>query len=216
MTGRRRIAVVAGLGLLVCLAVAGAVMRPRGTPPADVSTVATAPLVAHGQLVPSRFARVGTLTGGVVRAVDVLPGDQVADRAPIAWVESAAGTEVLTAPFAGTVTNVLVHSGDTVAPASTLLQIGDVRTLQVETSDVDQFLVGRLRRGQVVPVTVDALDDRRLTGEVVSVAEYPQTEPATSGQMYPVVIRLAATPPAVRPGMSVRITLDAQPASAEP
>jgi multidrug resistance efflux pump len=139
----------------------------------------------------------------VVRRLAVLPGSPVEDRAEVARVESGSGTEVVTAPFGGLVTNVLVHEGDTLVPGATLVVVADPRMLQAELSDVDEFLVSYLKVGQPVKVTVDTLDNLALEGTVKSVALLPQAD-ASGAQSYPVVISLRDVPPRVMAGMSVR------------
>ena len=201
---RRRWQIIVGGVLVLFLLVV--LMAQRSSPPPMAAPVsAPAALVAHGKILPVQQARVGTQLGGVVRQLEVSPGAQVTDRAEVARVESAAGTEVITAPFPGVVTNVLVHEGDTLLPGAVLAIVADLRTLQVETSDVDEFLVNNVRVGQSVRVTVDTLDNLLLQGTVKSVAGLPQTD-ASGGQNYPVVISLGGVPTQVRAGMSIRVT----------
>lgn len=165
-----------------------------------------APLVAHGQVMPTRQAHVGTQSGGVLQRLAVSPGSDVDAQSPIAWVVSASGTELVTAPFAGTVTNVLVHAGDTLVPGATVAVVADLHDLQIETSDIDEFLVSKVSVGQRVQLNIDALDDLAITGTVSNVALLPQS--STSGPPdYPVVIRVGGFPPDVRAGMSVRVTI---------
>jgi hypothetical protein len=99
-------------------------------------------------------------------------------------------TEVVTAPFGGSVTNVLVHEGDTVLPGTVIAIVADTRSLQVDTVDLG------------VPVSV------ALT--VSSVALLPQAT-ASGEQTYPVIISVSAMPPDVRAGMSVRVVLQESP-----
>ncbi len=116
------------------------------------------------------------------------------------------GLEVLVAPLDGVVTGVLVHAGDTVVPGTVVATVGDLRQLQVETTDVDEFLVGRVQPGQAVSMTVEALDRRELAGRVRTVALEPRPNPSGDPH-YPVVIDLlGALPPELRPGMTVRLT----------
>jgi hypothetical protein len=103
------------------------------------------------------------------------------------------------------VTNVLVHAGDTLTPAATIAVVADRHALQVETSDLDEFLVSHVSVAQR-QVTVDALDNLTLTGIVTNVALLPQVA-ASGSQAYPVIISLGGVPATVRAGMSVRITL---------
>jgi multidrug resistance efflux pump len=100
-----------------------------------------------------------------------------------------------------------VHTGDTLVPGATIAVVANMRSLQVETSDVDEFLVGHVKVDQRVQVTVDALDNLALSGIVTHVALLPQTA-SGGGQAYPVIVSLSGgVPPGVRAGMSVRITL---------
>jgi biotin carboxyl carrier protein len=194
------------LGLLLLFGIAAAAVNSRSAAPAVVTAPASTALIAHGQIMPARQARVGTQAGGVVQQLDARLGADVAAQAPLATVAGPAGSEIVTAPFGGSVSNVLVHAGDTLAPGATVAVVADLHTLQVETADVDEFLVGHVRVGQRVEVTVDALDNRVLTGTITNIALLPQTA-ASGSQAYPVIVSLGSLPPEVHAGMSVRLTL---------
>jgi membrane fusion protein (multidrug efflux system) len=149
-------------------------------------------------------ARVGTLSGGAVLSLAVEAGDLLLDQQEIARVRGATGTEVVVAPFGATVTSLLVNVGDTLAPGAIIATVGDLTRLQVETTEVDEFLIPCVQRGQSVVVLVDALRERELTGRVRSMALEPRL--TTEGdEHYPVTIELASAPPDLRPGMSVRV-----------
>jgi multidrug resistance efflux pump len=145
----------------------------------------------------------------VVQQLNVRIGTQVAAQTLIAWLIGPSGTEIVTAPFGGSVTNILVHEGDTLAPAAPIAVVADLRSLQVETTDIDEFLIGHVSVGQQVQVSVDALDNVVLQGTVTSVALLPQPGALAGSQDYPVTIHLEDTPPEARAGMSVRVTLPA-------
>ena len=196
------------VGLLV---VVGLVARQAATPPPQGAATATATvstasrLVAHGVVAPVSQARVGSLGGGVLLRLSVALGDNVEAQTELARVRGTSEVEVLTAPFAGTVTGVLAHTGDTLIAGATVVQVADLSHLQVETTDVDEFLIGHVQRGQSVSLQIEALDRRDLSGRVRAVALQPQTTPG-GDQHYPVTIDLGSTPTDLRPGMSVRIT----------
>jgi multidrug efflux pump subunit AcrA (membrane-fusion protein) len=194
--------VLLGIGALV---VANSV---RSTPLAVAprSVAAPIPVTARGVVQPVRSARVGTLTGGVVRRLNVALDKDITEQSVVAWVVGPSGTEVVTAPFGGTVTNVLVHEGDTLMPGSVIAVVADTQVLQVETADVDEYVVSQVDVGLAVQVTVDALDNTTLRGTVTGVARLPQAS-ASGNQTYPVIISVGAMPPEVRAGMSVRILL---------
>jgi hypothetical protein len=71
------------------------------------------------------------------------------------------------------VTDVLVHLGDTVLPGAVIASAADLSAYQIETTDVDQFLVAQLRPGQTVTASIEAINKRNLTGTVHTVAVEP-------------------------------------------
>ena len=202
---RHRRVQLGALSVVLAVILVAALSRSQTGAPTAVTPAAAAPLIAHGQILPARQARVGTQGGGVVQQLDATPGAAVDAQKPLAWVLGPSGTEVVTAPFAGSVTNVLVHAGDTLTPGAPIAIVADLRALQVETSDVDEFLVSKVSVGQRVQISVDALDNRSMTGTVANVALLPQTG-STGSAAYPVIISVGSLPSEVRPGMSVRVT----------
>ena len=203
---RRRRPLLLILGGLLAVVLASVLLRASQTSQPAPATPVAAPLIAHGQIMPTRLARVGTQAGGVVQQLQASLGGQVTAQTPLAWISGPNGTtEIVTAPFSGQVTNVLVHAGDTLAPGASIAVVADLQSLQVETSDVDEFLVSHVQVGQQVPMTIDALDDAPLSGTVSKVALLPETA-AGGAQTYPVVIQLSGLPPGARAGMSVRLT----------
>jgi len=200
-----------GVPVVVALLVIGQVVRQVSTATPGQSSVATPPpaakLIAHGTIAPVNQARVGTLGGGVLLGLNVTIGETVEAQHELARVRGAADLEVLTAPFAGTVTGLLAHTGDTLVPGAGVLMVADLSRLQVETTDVDEFLIGHVRAGQTVALEIEALDRREVTGRVRTVALQPQATPG-GDQHYPVTIDLGGAMSDLRPGMSVRITLN--------
>jgi multidrug efflux pump subunit AcrA (membrane-fusion protein) len=179
----------------------------RSTPSAVATprpVIAPIRITMRGLIQPTRNARVGTLTGGVVRRLDVALGADVVEQSIVAWVAGPTGTEVVTAPFAGSVTNVLAHEGDTVLPGSVIAIVADIRSLQVETADVDEYIVSQVHVGLPVEVIIDAFDSTTLNGTVTGVALQPQAS-ASGNRTYPVIINVVAMPTDVRAGMSVRV-----------
>ena len=82
--------------------------------------------------------------------------------------------------------------------------LGDLSRLQVETTDVDEFIVGRVHQGRAVRVTIDALDQRQLRGRIRSVSLEPRRG-ADGDDHYPTVIDLESLPLDLRIGMTVRV-----------
>jgi multidrug efflux pump subunit AcrA (membrane-fusion protein) len=208
---RRRVVWLGGVLAVLLVAVGALIVTSgvRSTPsaaPALPAPAAAVPITARGLVQPVRSARVGTLNGGVVRQLNVSLDNEVTEQSIVAWVAGPSGTEVVTAPFAGSVTNVLVHEGDTVLPGTVIAIVADTRSLQVETVDVDEYVISQVHVGQPVQVTVDALGNSTLAGNVSGVSLLPQAA-ASGEQTYPVIISVSAMPPDVRAGMSVRVVL---------
>jgi multidrug efflux pump subunit AcrA (membrane-fusion protein) len=200
---------VFGLILVAAIGVAAAYLAQVGPfrPLAPVPTVEAPPAprpMARGRVRPVGQARVGTLAGGVVQTLSVAVGDSVAEQQELARVKGAASTEVLTAPWRGTVVSLPVQAGDTVVPGSVVAVVADLRGLQVETTDVDEFLIAGIQPGQPVSVTVDALDRRELAGIVRTVSLYVQKND-DGDDHFPVVVDLYGSTTALRPSMSVRV-----------
>ncbi|MBI3966940.1 MAG: HlyD family efflux transporter periplasmic adaptor subunit [Chloroflexi bacterium] len=166
--------------------------------------VAALKLTARGQVEPVSHAKVGTLSGGVVASLAVQTGAQVDEQQEIARIRGPNGTEVLTAPWRGTITSVPVHLGDTVLAGTVVVTVGDLTRLRIETTDVDEFLIAHVRRGQLVRATVDALDQVEIVGRVSSAALRLQTS-SGGDEHYPVVIDIVGTPMNLVPGMTVRL-----------
>lgn len=119
-----------------------------------------------------------------------------------------ARTEII-APFAGTVTRVDVRRGEFVAPGQSLFTLGDLSTLRVETTDLDEIDVARITVGQAATLTFDALPDVALTGHIARIA--PMAEAGTGGVHYTVILDPGALPPQIRWGMTVFIDIDVNP-----
>lgn len=194
-------------GLVLLLLVGAAALRVGSAPPAvaPLADTGAAKLVARGQVQPVAQARVGTLAGGVVTRLPIVVGETVVDEQELARVRGPSGTtEVLTAPWTGVITGLPAHLGDTVLPGAVVAMVGDLSRLQVETTDVDEFVIAAVWPGQRVRLTVDALEGRALTGTVRTVGLQPQLT-AAGDEHYPVVVDLEGTVRELRAGMTVRV-----------
>jgi len=112
------------------------------------------------------------------------------------------------APVAGIVGMVQVRTGELVAPGQPLVTVGDLNTLRVETTDLDEIDVGRVVVGQEVAVTFDALPERPFTGRVARIS--PMAEPGSGGVNYTVIVELGETDPVIRWGMTAFIDIEAE------
>jgi HlyD family secretion protein len=112
----------------------------------------------------------------------------------------------LVAPFDGTVTALDLQAGQIVGPTAPVGTLADLRdgTLEV-VADMSEVDVARVKVGQEADITLDALRDRDLTGQVASVAAAGTSVQGVVN--YKVVIRLDEADPAIKPGMSASVSI---------
>jgi multidrug efflux pump subunit AcrA (membrane-fusion protein) len=110
------------------------------------------------------------------------------------------------APFAGTVGAVSVRTGELVAPGQPLVTLGDLTTLRVETSDLDEIDMARVAIGQQAALTFDALPERVFTGRVTRIS--PMAEPGAGGVNYTAIVVLAEIDPVIRWGMTAFVDIE--------
>ncbi|MDY6875099.1 MAG: HlyD family efflux transporter periplasmic adaptor subunit [Chloroflexota bacterium] len=109
------------------------------------------------------------------------------------------------APFAGTAGAVNVRVGELVAPGQPLVTLGDLTTLRVETTDLDETQVARVEVGQQAATTFDALPERVFTGQVTRIS--PMAEPGAGGVNYTVILELE-TDSAIQWGMTAFVDIE--------
>ncbi len=111
----------------------------------------------------------------------------------------------LAAPFEGTIGTVYSRQGEAVAPNQPQITIGDLSHLQIETTDLSEADVARVREGQKAQVTFDALPGKTFAGTVRRIA--PMATPGQSGVNYAVLIQLDESDPALRWGMTAFVDI---------
>jgi multidrug resistance efflux pump len=112
----------------------------------------------------------------------------------------------IVAPFGGTVGAVNVRVGEMVSPGQPLVTLGDLDTLRVETTDLDEIDVVRVSVDQEVAVTFDAFPDRVFKGRVTRIS--PMAESGSGGVHYTVVVELDEMDPALRWGMTAFVDIE--------
>jgi len=111
------------------------------------------------------------------------------------------------APFSGTITAVHVMPGDRVSAGSPAFGLADLSRLlvDVELSEVD---VNRVRMGQPVELTFDAVPDKVYQGEVVEIGLVGM---AAQGVVnFPVTVQILDADGLVRPGMTAAVNIVAE------
>jgi HlyD family secretion protein len=87
----------------------------------------------------------------------------------------------LAAPFDGVVSDIKTEIGEMVQPGAALMILGDTSGWHLETRDLTEADVARVREGQPVRIIVDALPEEEFTGKVISISPISEAE-AEPGQ----------------------------------
>ena len=127
-----------------------------------------------------------------------------AAKAGLAASQYALDNYTLTAPFAGTVTDIYLEIGQFIGPDARAVQLADLSEFKIETSDLTELEVVKISEGQAVEIVPDALPDIRLSGKVDQIGQSFRTQ--AGDIIYTVTIKLDETDPNLRWGMTVEIT----------
>ena len=94
------------------------------------------------------------------------------------------------APFDGTIGAVDTRIGELVVAGQPLVTLGDLSTLRVETTDLDEVDVAKVAVGQRVDVSFDVLLEKTFAGTITRIS--PMAAPGSGGVNYTVVVEVDA------------------------
>ncbi len=142
------------------------------------------------------------------RPETVAVGQARVDQAQAAVLQAQASlaSATLTAPFAGTVAAVNVNPGETVAAGTPVITLGDLANLRLETDDLSETSVGKVKIGQSVSVAFEALPARDFRGRVTKIA--PIATQKQGGTNYTVTIEVEGLDASLRWGMTGHIEIN--------
>ncbi|MFN2283343.1 MAG: HlyD family secretion protein, partial [Anaerolineae bacterium] len=126
-------------------------------------------------------------------------------EAALAAAQAALVHAELRAPFAGTVTQVSIETGNLVTPEMPIFVLATLDRLQVRTRDVLENDVGYVSVGQPVTVKVDALPEVIFTGHVAQIEA--QGVLYRGDVAFPVIIALDTPSPALLWGMKAVVEI---------
>ena len=130
----------------------------------------------------------------------------VADQSKAVWDSAAASLtqNTLLAPYEGTVVDIQVIPGETVQSSQTVLVLADLNHLQIETTDLSERDVTRVKIGQSVDVYIEALGVN-VAGKVVRIS--PIAETVGGDVVFPVTIELSEQPEGLFWGMTAEVQI---------
>jgi HlyD family secretion protein len=130
--------------------------------------------------------------------------DIAAAEAQVAAAQASYDLRYITAPFAGTVTDIDALPGDQVMAGTYAMRIDDLSRMLVDV-DVPEVDINQIAPGQNVRMTFDAIQGEQYTGKVVQVAQVGTVK--QGGVDFTVTIELIDPDELVRPGMTVAVNI---------
>jgi multidrug resistance efflux pump len=186
---------------------------------AQTQAGATAEQIAQGQAgVASAQAALEDLKAGATAeqiavaeaGVNIAQAGLESAQAGVAQAQAELAKTELLAPFTGLVGLVNVEEGEIVQAGTAALTVGDNSRWQIETDDLTEIDVVKVRLGANVKIKVDALPDQEFDGKVVHIT--PQAETKAGDQTYTVLIDLTSGDSAkLRWGMTTNVEIEIGP-----
>jgi HlyD family secretion protein len=127
-------------------------------------------------------------------------------QARMTQAQSALSAMTLNAPFAGTVVAINVREGEMVAPSVPVITFGDLSQLRLETDDLSESNIARVKLGQAVNVTFEAMPGKTFVGKVTYIA--PIASAKAGGTNYATYVEFEKLDPGLRWGMTGRVEIN--------
>ena len=120
-----------------------------------------------------------------------------------AGIRAALANAEVRSPFAGTITNLDLKVGEFAAAGTPVVTIADLSNWVVKTTDLTEIDVVNVHEGQPVTLSLDAMPDASLAGQVLSIAQnYSEKQ---GDIVYEVKVLLTDKDPAMRWGMTAQV-----------
>lgn len=132
------------------------------------------------------------------------PDNIAAAKARIAALEATLDFKNITAPFSGTITNVMSKPGDQVAPGTMSFRLDDLSRLLVDV-EIPEVDINRVTVGMPARITFDAILDQDYNGKVIEVARVGNVVAGVVN--FTVTIELQDADEKVLPGMTAAVNI---------
>jgi RND family efflux transporter MFP subunit len=110
----------------------------------------------------------------------------------------------LVAPYDATVADIKLVPGETVQQGQAVIALATLNNLQIETTDLSERDVLKVKVGEPANVTIDALNDT-FTGKVISIS--PKADNRGGDVVFKVTIALDEQPKGLLWGMTAEVTI---------
>lgn len=150
----------------------------------------------------ANFNRV--ISGPTQEELDALQNSVTGAQLDLDAARAALAQTQVTAPYAGTVTEIDVHEGELAGGYAQLAVVADLGGLEIAT-DIDEVDVAHAQPGQTVEVRLDAFPGERFTGKVTRLFPAASTQRGTT--TYSAVVDFDPHGETVRPGMGATMRI---------
>ncbi len=110
----------------------------------------------------------------------------------------------LTAPFDGTISSLEISTGELASPGTPVVQLADFSSWTVETTDLTELNIARIKIGQPAMVRFDALPDIGIIGRVTQIKTLGENRQGDI--VYTVVLKLENGDERLRWNMTASVT----------
>jgi HlyD family secretion protein len=161
---------------------------------------------AQAEIVRAQAQLERTKAGARPEEIAAAEADVVSAQAALDQAKAAQADTELRAPFAGTVAQLNVKMGEQAAPATPLVQLADLTQWQIETEDLTELDIVRVKEGGTAELAFDAIPDLDLTGKVVRIK--PIGVNRQGDMTYVVVVQPDKSDPRLRWNMTTKVTIE--------
>lgn len=130
--------------------------------------------------------------------------DIAAAQAAVGAAQATLDRSRLLAPFAGTITELDLKTGDLVSAGDSAFRIDDLTSLYIDLS-ISEVDLANLEVGQPATIEFDAIADRQYTGEVTEIGMAGTVSQGIVN--YPVTVRVTDADASILPGMTASVTI---------
>jgi HlyD family secretion protein len=132
------------------------------------------------------------------------PNDVTVLEARIAAAQATLNLVQITAPFAGTITEINIKPGDLATPGTSAIRLDNLSQIEVDVQ-VSEVDINRIQAGQSVNLTFDAILDKEYHGTVTQVSRVGN--PVQGIVQFTVQVQLIDADEDVRPGMTAAVNI---------
>jgi HlyD family secretion protein len=135
-----------------------------------------------------------------------------AAQARVTQAQAALDETTLVAPFDGTIAELTVNVGEMIGPGARVASLADFSQWQVETDDLNETDVVNVSPNAPATITVDALPDVSLNGQVKSIV--PRSTVKRGDVTYTTKVIITDPDPRLKWGMTASVDISRQPNTA--